>query len=280
MNNESTTIDFPFKHIPTQLLKPGMTVKPKQSSPKKIINVEISNGNIQVKYEGHQHFTPLEETYIELIGEDYIVTLNNEKERDAAYFLQWLNRSGGFYTYTFDLENKGAVFAPVGMPGSTHLSDLISEMQTTLANYHVPFIGPHVVLESEEDLVDYLEIPIRKGREPKLSVTVAKYENHSILDDESAEEKIDNKFSRPIKTLTLQAVHNELNTCEKQLVAVSQNQLSRRWDANVTITSDDIDHNRNIQAKRESPESAVMDLGRKMMRIGEALLERGFKIDL
>ena len=109
---------------------------------------------------------------------------------------------------------------------------------------------------------------------------MAKYENHSILDDESAEEKIDNKFSRPIKTLTLQAVHNELNTCEKQLVAVSQNQLSRRWDANVTITSDDIDHNRNIQAKRESPESAVMDLGRKMMRIGEALLERGFKIDL
>jgi hypothetical protein len=270
---ESKTVQF--SHTSSKLITPGMFIIDNSNSPRCVAEVEIKNDIVNIRYEGRRDFFILNCDVVEIPGACHSITFLNDKETEAAYFLQWLNRSGGIIAYYLENAEKDTLYSPKEMPGSFVLSSKISEMIDTLSGYDVPILIKHEDVSKEEiedNFADLVILNVDSPFTPQSKVDIAKYENNALLSSLSSNNVDDCK---PVNSITLAVRANGGVTTETAAIYLEQENASGEWIGRASFKTDVPNETHPNRGGFMSPKSAALDLGGKMKKIGEALIKKG-----
>lgn len=261
-----------FDHIRAGSVCRGMVIALPGRSPKRVVHND--DGYIVFEGDFNQAFEP--DDALKLVGETYIVNCQGlpRSTKHALYLIRSFNSVGGIVEYVLD--NGVRFYASEFMASTLALSQTIQDAIQALREAELESIAPIVfrseIVGDDSELKDLFNHQASYRQEPSTGVDIVKFENKQILGHTPEDEKLP-PSKRVNKSITARAYHNAEGTTETCLfTADNLNSPSQNWVASVTIHNDE-------DKSFSSVSAATMDLGRKLSRVGEALIKKGRDLD-
>ncbi|APD92199.1 hypothetical protein BM525_20165 (plasmid) [Alteromonas mediterranea] len=261
-----------FSHIRADKAAPGMIVSLEDKSPTRILRCDDN----KLHLEGDAIIDIRPEQALTLIGEKYVIDCGGLSPEliNSLYLIKSLNESGGIVQH--EIGNDGTVFCAQFMQALPILSNNIKEALSTINDSTLATDVPIVIsVEHHDDELDFLDQIHFKHFTPQANQTaldVISYQNNGLTP--SPEDDGDRCPTEKInKTVHALARHSSTRTSESCCFEAKKYDFGTRlWSASITLKNDD-------DKRFETLSAATMDLGRKLLRIGQALTEKGGFID-